>query len=183
MCLYALIDRASDQVPLHCIDRHPTQPHIVATGGQDGSLSLWDMRQERYPVTLLTAHSSNSTCCCYAWSQQRPQMARPCPRLGEGAHLVSWQSAVSGDSTGAAEEFCELCCVHFVFGKTQTINDFVLSLHAKWRRWYCFSTKRRSEHTNECLSGVTNSFLIYAPHGYWEIHSSFCVTYFIIKGN
>jgi len=51
--------RAGERVPLHCIDRHPTQPHIVATGGQDGALSLWDMRQEKYPVTLLTAHSAD----------------------------------------------------------------------------------------------------------------------------
>lgn len=42
------------------MDRHPTQPHIVATGGQDGTLYLWDMRQEKYPITLLEAHSSNS---------------------------------------------------------------------------------------------------------------------------
>ena len=42
------------------MDQHPTQPHIVATGGQDGTLYLWDMRQEKYPITLLEAHSSNS---------------------------------------------------------------------------------------------------------------------------
>lgn len=49
-----------ERVPLHCIARHPTQPHIVATGGQDGALSLWDLRLERYPVTLLSAHSADS---------------------------------------------------------------------------------------------------------------------------
>lgn len=50
---------ANERTPLHCIDRHPTQPHIVATGGQDGALSLWDMRQDRYPVTLLSARSAD----------------------------------------------------------------------------------------------------------------------------
>lgn len=50
---------AGERVPLHCIDVHPTQPHIVAVGGQDGALSLWDMRQDRYPVTLVTAHSAD----------------------------------------------------------------------------------------------------------------------------
>ena len=49
-----------DKIPLHCMDRHPTQPHIVATGGLDGTLYLWDMRQEKYPITLLEAHASNS---------------------------------------------------------------------------------------------------------------------------
>uniref|UniRef100_A0ABM0LZ64 Nucleoporin Nup43-like n=1 Tax=Saccoglossus kowalevskii TaxID=10224 RepID=A0ABM0LZ64_SACKO len=48
-----------ERVPLHCIDKHPNQPHIVATGGQDGVLTIWDMRQDTYPVTLLDAHSSD----------------------------------------------------------------------------------------------------------------------------
>lgn len=43
-----------------CIDKHPTQPHLIVTGGQDGVLGLWDMRQDRYPVTLLEAHSAES---------------------------------------------------------------------------------------------------------------------------
>ena len=33
------------------------QPHLLAAGGQDGVLSIWDMRQELYPVTLLEAHA------------------------------------------------------------------------------------------------------------------------------
>ncbi|XP_028413441.1 nucleoporin Nup43-like [Dendronephthya gigantea] len=49
---------SGDRVPLLCIDKHPTQPHLIVTGGQDGVLGLWDMRQERYPVTLLEAHSA-----------------------------------------------------------------------------------------------------------------------------
>ncbi|XP_077977336.1 nucleoporin Nup43-like [Glandiceps talaboti] len=48
-----------ERIPLHCIDKHPNQPHIVATGGQDGVLAIWDMRQDKYPVTLLDAHSTN----------------------------------------------------------------------------------------------------------------------------
>ncbi|KAK2154683.1 hypothetical protein LSH36_260g01003 [Paralvinella palmiformis] len=48
-----------ERVPLHCIDKHPTQPHIVATGGEDGTLCIWDMRQDKFPVTLLSAHSAD----------------------------------------------------------------------------------------------------------------------------
>lgn len=47
-----------EQVPLHCVAKHPTQNHIVATGGQDGMLCIWDLRQDKFPVTLLEAHSS-----------------------------------------------------------------------------------------------------------------------------
>jgi nuclear pore complex protein Nup43 len=48
-----------DPVALHCLDRHPNQQHIVATGGQDGVLSVWDTRQERSPMTQREAHTSN----------------------------------------------------------------------------------------------------------------------------
>ncbi|NXF18954.1 NUP43 protein, partial [Rhodinocichla rosea] len=49
---------AGDRVPLHCVDRHPNQQHIVATGGQDGMLSIWDIRQGTMPVSLLNAHEA-----------------------------------------------------------------------------------------------------------------------------
>ncbi|KAI0237410.1 Nucleoporin Nup43 [Lamellibrachia satsuma] len=48
-----------DRVSLHCVDKHPTQQHIVATGGQDGTLCTWDMRQDRFPVSLLSAHTAD----------------------------------------------------------------------------------------------------------------------------
>ncbi|ESO85758.1 hypothetical protein LOTGIDRAFT_221179 [Lottia gigantea] len=47
-----------DNTPLHCVDKHPGQPHIVAAGGQDGMLTIWDIRKDKYPMTLLEAHSA-----------------------------------------------------------------------------------------------------------------------------
>ncbi|XP_053238121.1 nucleoporin Nup43 [Podarcis raffonei] len=47
-----------ERVPLHCVDRHPSQQHIVATGSQDGMLSIWDVRQGGMPVSLLNAHDA-----------------------------------------------------------------------------------------------------------------------------
>lgn len=49
-------------MPLHCVDRHPNQQHVVATGGQDGMLSIWDVRQGTMPVSLLKAHEAESKC-------------------------------------------------------------------------------------------------------------------------
>ncbi|OWF45896.1 nucleoporin Nup43-like isoform X1 [Mizuhopecten yessoensis] len=43
--------------PLQCIDKHPSQAHIVATGGQDGVLGMWDLRHDKFPVSLMEAHS------------------------------------------------------------------------------------------------------------------------------
>ncbi|XP_067876279.1 nucleoporin Nup43 isoform X2 [Heterodontus francisci] len=47
-----------ERVPLHCVDRHPNQQHIVGTGGQDGTLCIWDVRQGSIPISLLDAHSA-----------------------------------------------------------------------------------------------------------------------------
>lgn len=38
------------------ITHHPTQRHIVAAGGGDGSLTVWDLRQSTYPISQLMAH-------------------------------------------------------------------------------------------------------------------------------
>ncbi|XP_050642313.1 LOW QUALITY PROTEIN: nucleoporin Nup43-like [Macaca thibetana thibetana] len=53
-----ILSLTSDRVPLHCVDRHPNQQHVVATGGQDGILSIWDVRQGTMPVSLLKAREA-----------------------------------------------------------------------------------------------------------------------------
>jgi len=53
-----ILHLAGERTPLYCVDKHPTQPHIVATGGREGTLCVWDMRQDKYPVTLLSAHNA-----------------------------------------------------------------------------------------------------------------------------
>ena len=58
--LFLFLNSSGDRVSLLCVDKHPTQPHLLAAGGQDGVLSIWDMRQELYPVTLLEAHAAES---------------------------------------------------------------------------------------------------------------------------
>lgn len=49
-----------DHRALLCVDKHPGQLHIVATGSQDGTLTIWDLRQNRFPMTTLDAHQSSS---------------------------------------------------------------------------------------------------------------------------
>eukprot|EP00069_Balaena_mysticetus_P019775 bmy_02564T0 len=56
-----ILSLTGDRVPLHCVDRHPNQQHVVATGGQDGMLSIWDVRQGTMPVSLLKAHEAERT--------------------------------------------------------------------------------------------------------------------------
>ncbi|XP_006792788.1 nucleoporin Nup43 [Neolamprologus brichardi] len=53
-----ILSLSGDRVPLHCVDRHPNQQHIVATGGQDGMLCVWDVRQGNTPFSLMEAHTA-----------------------------------------------------------------------------------------------------------------------------
>lgn len=48
---------SGEHIALMCVDKHPSQQHIVATGTVEGTLCLWDLRQQQTPVTLLEAHS------------------------------------------------------------------------------------------------------------------------------
>lgn len=40
---------------------HPTQPHIVLAGSEEGSITVWDLRQPGYPASYLSAHTSAIT--------------------------------------------------------------------------------------------------------------------------
>ncbi|KAJ3606609.1 hypothetical protein NHX12_026130 [Muraenolepis orangiensis] len=53
-----ILSQTGDRVPLHCVARHPNQQHIVATGGQDGMLCIWDARQGNAPTSLMEAHTA-----------------------------------------------------------------------------------------------------------------------------
>eukprot|EP00794_Sanderia_malayensis_P000265 gene265-888_t len=49
---------SGERISLESVDRHPYQPHLHVTGGADGIIGVWDIRHERYPVTLLEAHDN-----------------------------------------------------------------------------------------------------------------------------
>ncbi|XP_067627184.1 nucleoporin Nup43 [Eurosta solidaginis] len=40
---------------------HPTQAHIVLAGSEEGSITVWDLRQPGYPASYLSAHTSAIT--------------------------------------------------------------------------------------------------------------------------
>ncbi|XP_055374182.1 nucleoporin Nup43 isoform X2 [Condylostylus longicornis] len=40
---------------------HPTQKHIIFAGTEEGSITIWDLRQPNFPASYLSAHSSSIT--------------------------------------------------------------------------------------------------------------------------
>ena len=47
-------------VALRCVDQHPTQSYILASGGSDGCVTLFDIRKECSPLTKLQIHDEDS---------------------------------------------------------------------------------------------------------------------------
>lgn len=50
-----------DQIAVFDLAGHPTQQHLVAAGGEDGALTIWDMRNTNQPITVISAHSGPIT--------------------------------------------------------------------------------------------------------------------------
>ncbi|KAK4311054.1 hypothetical protein Pmani_017433 [Petrolisthes manimaculis] len=46
-----------DQVGVYDLAVHPTQQHLVAAGGDDGALAIWDLRHTTQPFTIIAAHN------------------------------------------------------------------------------------------------------------------------------
>ncbi|XP_076825574.1 nucleoporin Nup43-like [Clavelina lepadiformis] len=46
-------------VALRCVDQHPTQSYILASGGSDGCVTLFDIRKECSPLTKLQIHDED----------------------------------------------------------------------------------------------------------------------------
>ncbi len=57
-----------DQAGVSCMCRHPTQPHIVCSGAQDGKVSFWDLRKERLPVSVFKGHNQAVNAVSYHYT-------------------------------------------------------------------------------------------------------------------
>ncbi|KAI5614776.1 nucleoporin Nup43 [Silurus asotus] len=82
-----------DRVPLHCVDRHPNQQHIVATGGQDGMLCIWDVRQGNMPFSIMEAHAAEM------WEVRfHPTNPDHLFTCSEDGSLLHWETSSGSDT-------------------------------------------------------------------------------------
>lgn len=93
---------SGEQIGTSCVMHHPTQRHIVFAGGQDGSLTVWDLRRNTFPVTLLNAHSD--TVSELQFHPDRPEHLFTCSTSGEVWH---WNTSSMSRSAhlGTSAEF------------------------------------------------------------------------------
>ncbi|KAK9872710.1 hypothetical protein WA026_018844 [Henosepilachna vigintioctopunctata] len=50
---------SGDIVAPTCLTSHPTHRHLVVAGDEEGSITIWDLRQNTYPVNMLRAHEES----------------------------------------------------------------------------------------------------------------------------
>ena len=73
-----VVCRSGDFNVLNCLDKHPSQNHIVATGAYNGTLAVFDLRQSDVPITILEGHgSSSSKCLSYLLSPSTLSLPEP----------------------------------------------------------------------------------------------------------
>jgi len=75
---------SNDQIGITCVTKHPTQSHILCTGSEDGMLAFWDLRKEKHPVTLLSAHAGAVS--EVQFHAQQPDHMFSCSQNGEVLH-------------------------------------------------------------------------------------------------
>ncbi|KAJ9595957.1 hypothetical protein L9F63_012850 [Diploptera punctata] len=86
---------SGEQVGASCVTHHPTQRHMVLAGGEDGSLTVWDLRHNTFPVTLLSAHSDTVT--ELQFHPERPEHVFTCSASGEIWHWDTSSMSHSAD--------------------------------------------------------------------------------------
>ncbi|KAF5295321.1 hypothetical protein FQA39_LY13186 [Lamprigera yunnana] len=78
---------SGDQIAATCLAHHPTQRHMVVAGDEDGSLTVWDLRQNVFPINLLNAHSE--TVSEIQFHPDHPDQMFSCSFSGELWHWIT----------------------------------------------------------------------------------------------
>lgn len=74
--------------------QHPTQTHIKLAGGEDGTITIWDLRNQKFAVNSLNAHTQSVTELMF--HPERPEHLFSCSANGQ---LWHWDSSKLTHST------------------------------------------------------------------------------------
>ncbi|KAF5301006.1 hypothetical protein FQR65_LT08989 [Abscondita terminalis] len=78
---------SGDQIAATCLAYHPNQRHMVVAGDEEGSLTVWDLRQNAFPVNLLSAHSESVS--EIQFHPDHPDQMFSCSSSGELWHWIT----------------------------------------------------------------------------------------------
>jgi WD40 repeat protein len=111
--------KAAHGIDLFTVAAHPHQNNLIATGGGDGSLRLWDLRQTGRALHMFKRHSAQ------VWEvqfhKQHPEYIFSCSEDGQ---LLMWDLGQQEDSTYADEECRPMALVTEEGSDWMPINSF-----------------------------------------------------------
>lgn len=74
-----------EPIQINSITQHASQPHIVCSGMENGSIAFWDLRGQPHPITILKGHE-NSSISEVIFHPQQPEHVFSCSQNGEVWH-------------------------------------------------------------------------------------------------
>ncbi|XP_055543784.1 nucleoporin Nup43 [Wyeomyia smithii] len=84
-----------------CLAYHPTQRHIILAGSEEGSITVWDLRQKQFPASYLKAHDHAITELAFHRTEPSRLFS-----ASEGGELWQWNQnslpAASSSIAGSA---------------------------------------------------------------------------------
>ncbi|KAJ6637922.1 Nucleoporin Nup43 [Pseudolycoriella hygida] len=86
--LFTSCENDKNSNAVSAITHHPTQTHIVLSGCEEGSITVWDLRQPEYPASYLSAHDSSITEIAF-----HPTEPVKVYTSSEGGELFQWLSS------------------------------------------------------------------------------------------
>lgn len=48
---------SAEQIAVTTVAQHPTQRHLIIAGDEEGSITVWDLRHNTFPINMLSAHA------------------------------------------------------------------------------------------------------------------------------
>jgi len=90
-----ILSMNGQRIGVESLAQHPTQPHLVAAGGDDGLLAIWDLRMDKTPATLLQGH--DSPVWDVVFHPNHPDHLFTCSDEGKVLH---WDAGSAGASEG-----------------------------------------------------------------------------------
>lgn len=80
-----------------CIAYHPTQKHIILAGSEEGSITVWDLRQPQFPASYLKAHDHSITELAFHRTQPSRLFS-----ASEGGELWQWNQNTQPTAASAS---------------------------------------------------------------------------------
>jgi len=90
-----ILSMNGERIGVESLAQHPTQPHLVAAGGDDGLLAIWDLRMDKSPATLLQGH--DSPVWDVVFHPNHPDHLFTCSDEGKVLH---WDAGSAGSAEG-----------------------------------------------------------------------------------